>query len=57
MIVENLNKHIMKAKAKAKAQITYPISEQKLTGIRCEVVIPYKIKKKQTHFNLKVIRT
>ena len=51
MIEENLNKHLIKAKTNAK--VTYPTSEQKLTGLRCEVVIPYKIKKKkkQTHFS------
>lgn len=40
-------------KVKTKEKIIYPTSEQKLTGLRCEVVIPYKIKKKkkQTHFN------
>ena len=51
MIEEKLNKHLIKAKTNAK--VTYPISEQKLTGNRCEVVISYKIKKKKkrTHFN------
>ena len=33
--------------AKTKEKITYPMLEQKLTGIRCEVVIPYKIKTKK----------
>jgi hypothetical protein len=33
-------------------KITYPVMKQKLTGIRCEVVIPYKVKKekKQRYF-------
>ena len=33
-------------------KVIYPVMEQKLTGIRCEVVIPYKVKKekKQKYF-------
>lgn len=40
-------------KTKTKKKITYPMSEQKLTGIRCEILLPYMIKKKkkQKHFN------
>ena len=37
----------MKQSKKIKGKLIYPVIEQNLNGIRCEVVIPYKAKSKR----------